>query len=201
MIHLYSIDNLTVNEYLEKLAEPNFPGPASGSAAATIAAMAAALLEMSCEVTMKKDEQQSNLMETIKDMKEMRKHCLFLATEDMTAYAEVVRAMKAKKESPEKYEEAMKNATDTLVAIVKDSHSILTQIEKVIKTCFIKIWGDLAGSTYMAEAAAAAAKQGVEINLRLLHDERYKEEVQNLVLESYRNCAETKDRIIATRTF
>ena len=52
------VDDWMVHEYLEKLADPGFPGPASGSAtgsaAATVAATAAALLEMSYKVTLKK---------------------------------------------------------------------------------------------------------------------------------------------------
>lgn len=195
---MYTIDNLTVHEYLEKMAEPSFPGPAAGSAAATTAAMAAALLEMACEVTMKKDEQKRNLAKTLKDIQDIRKHCLALATEDMKAYAEVVKATKSKKEFPEEYEVAMQKATDPLVAIVKNCNLILTEIEQVAKVCFVKVLGDLTGSAYMAEAAAAAAKGGVEVNLHLLHDEQYKENVLKVVGESYRNCYETKGRIIAT---
>jgi len=196
-ISLYSIDSLTVSEYLEKLAAPNFPGPASGSAAATVAAMAAALLEMSCQVTMNKDEQQRNLPKFLKTIEVIRKNCLYLATEDMKAYAEVVRATKSKKEFPDEYEVAMKNATEPLVSIVKNCDSILVRIEQVVSTCYIKVLGDLGGSAYMAEAAAAAAKQGVEVNLKLLYDKSYKKNVLNSVRESYRHCSETKDRIVA----
>lgn len=196
-----NIDQLTVAKYLEKMAETSFPGPSSGSAAGTAAAMAAALLEMSCEVTMKKDAQQSNLAEVLNEIKGIRKDCLFLASEDIKAYDVVVKATKAKKEFPDQYDTAMKAATDTLVSIVKNSETILKRIDQVIKTCFIKVWGDLAGGTCMAEAAAAAAKQGVDINLRLLHDEAYKEKVQNMVNMSYKNCLEAKNRILATRSF
>lgn len=188
---------MTVNEYLEKLAAPNFPGPASGSAAATVAAIAAALLEMSCKVTINKDEQKRNLMKPLKNIEAIRKHCLSLATEDMKAFAEVIRTTKSKKESPDEYEAALKNATETLVAIVKNCDSILTQIERLVNTCYIKVLGDLAGSAYIAEAAAAASKQGVEFNLQLLHDEHYKKNVLSFVRESYRNISQTKDRIVA----
>jgi formiminotetrahydrofolate cyclodeaminase len=197
-ISLDSIENLTVNEYLKKLAAPNFPGPASGSAAATAAAMAAALLEMSCEVTLNKDEQKSNLKECLKNAAAIRNHCLFLATEDMQAYAEVVKAAKLKKEFPEEYEIAMKNATDTLLSIVKNCESLLTQIEQAACICYIKVLGDLGGGAFLAEAAAAAAKQGVEINIHLLKDDDYKKNALESVRQSYKNCSETKDRIVAT---
>lgn len=196
---LYSIDSSTVDEYLEKMAAPSFPGPASGCAAATSTAMAAALLEMSLEVTMKKNEQHRNLEESLKDIETIRKRCLILATEDMKAYAEVVKASKSKKEFPDKYQDAMKNAIDPLVSIVKNCELILTQVEHVVNICYIKVLGDLVGSAYMAEAAAGAAKYGVEVNLKLLHDNSYKNDVLNIVRESYRNSSEIKDRIVAAQ--
>lgn len=159
--------------------------------------MAAALLEMSCAATVKKDVQKRSLTDTMKAMEAVRKHCLFLATEDMRAYAEVVRAAKSKKEFPDLYEAVMKSATDTLVSIVKNCESILKQTEEVVGHCYAKVLGDIAGSAYMAEAAAGASKQGVEVNLRLLRDEHYKNEVLGIVRESCQNCSEAKNRILA----
>jgi formiminotetrahydrofolate cyclodeaminase len=194
---MYSIDSLIVSEYLEKMAEPGFPSPVGGSAVATSAAMAAALVEMACKVTMNKDEKKRNLMEPLKNVEAIRKHCLFLATEDMKALSEVIRVAKSKNEFPDEFEVAMKNATDTLVSIVRDCNSILTQIEQGANTWYIKVLGELAVSTYMAEAAAAAAKRAVEVNLHLLRDENYKKDVLNVINESYRKSSETKNRILA----
>jgi len=194
---MYSIDRLKVDEYLDQLASPCFPGPACGSAAATVAAMAAALLEMSYAVTMQKDEQKSDLVPSLKDASAIRKHCLNLATEDMQAYAEVVRAAKTKQELPGQYEAGMQKATDTLAAIVANCQAMLKLIESLVDICYVKVLGDLGGSAYLAAAAAAAAKQGVQVNLGLVQDELYKENVLNFVLESYRNSSAAKERIIA----
>lgn len=188
------IDHLTIHDYLEKLASPSFPGPASGSAAATVAAMAAALLEMSCRVTLQKGVETNP--NSINIIEEIRRQCLDLATEDMMMLTEVIRAAKTKKELPDKYEMAMKNATDTLVSIVKNCEFILTQIEQLIPVCNKKVLGELMGSTYMAEAAATSAKLGVEANLPFLHDEYYKENVLAIICKNYRHCTEAKDRII-----
>ncbi|MDP4086696.1 MAG: cyclodeaminase/cyclohydrolase family protein [Bacillota bacterium] len=188
------IDYLMVHEYLEKLAEPSFPGPASGSAAATVAAMAAALLEKSCKVTQKKGG--GNIPIDLNEIEEIRHHCLALATEDMKVLAEVVRAAKSRKELPEKYEYAMKSATDTLVSIVSHCEFILRQIEQLLPICNKRVVAELIGGTYMAEAALASAKLGVEVNLHLLQDENYKENVQNTINKDYRNSLETKERIM-----
>jgi formiminotetrahydrofolate cyclodeaminase len=185
---------LTVHEFLEKLADPTFPGPASGSAAAIAAAMAAALLEMSCKVSMKKDI--GNIPTYLNEIEDIRKKCLNLATKDMKSLTEVIRTAKSKAEFPDEFENAMKNATDPLVGIVKNSESILILIEKIIGNSSKKVMGELAGSTNLAEAAAASAKRGVEVNLRMLRDEQYKENILTTIGESYKKSSETKDRIL-----
>lgn len=187
------IDSLTIHEYLEKLAAPDFPGPASGSAAATVAAMAAALLEMSCKVTIRKGCE--NLPISLKHIEDVRNQCLDLATDDMKTLAEVVKAAKSKADYPDKYEEAMKNATITLVSVVKNCEEILTVAEQFLHLSDKRVLGELAGSANMAETAAASAKHGVKINLSLIQDEFYKENVWTIVRESYQKSNEMKQRI------
>ncbi|HYK74202.1 MAG TPA: cyclodeaminase/cyclohydrolase family protein [Pseudoneobacillus sp.] len=187
------IDDLTIYEYLEKLAAPDFPGPASGSAAATVAAMAAALLEMSCKVTIRKGVE--NIPLSLKNIADVRNQCLTLATVDMKTLAEVVKTAKCKTDFPDEYEEAMKNATDTLVAVVKNCEIILTGVEQFLPLANKRVFGELAGSANMAETAAASAKFGVKVNLSLIHDEFYKENVWAVVRESFQNSTELKQRI------
>lgn len=186
------IDCLTVHEYLEKLAAPDFPGPASGSAA-TVAAMAAALLEMSCKVTIRKGGE--NIPISLKHIEDVRNQCLALATEDMKTLAEVVKAAKSKADFPDEYEKAMKNATNTLVSVVKNCEMILTGVEQFFHLSNKRVLGELAGSANMAEAAAVSAKHGVKVNLSLIHDEFYKEKVWAIVCESYQNSTEMKQRM------
>ena len=193
VIDLDRVDCLTVYEYLETLAAPDFPGPASGSAAATVAAMAAALLEMSCKVTISKDGQ--NIPISLNHIANIRKQCLDLATEDVKTLAEVIRATKSKADFPDEYEKAMKNATNTLVSVVKNCEIILTGIESFVHLSNKRVLAELAGSANMAEAASASAKHGVEVNLSLLHDESYKENVRAIIRESTKNSTDTKQRI------
>lgn len=189
-----NVRNLKLDEFLEKLASPDFPSPASGSACATVAAMAAALLEMSCKVTMKEDG--GNLPISLHTIEETRQQCLSLATTDMEALAKVIRLTKSKKNFPDEYEVAVKNATDTFVSLVEKCEFILTQTERFIHSSSKKVFGELAGSAYLAEAAAVSAKLGVESNLLLLRDEQYEEKTLAIIRESCKNCVETRDRII-----
>jgi len=115
----------------------------------------------------------------------------------MKAYAEVVSAAKAKQELPDRYEVGMQKATDTLAAIVSNCQALLKLIESLVEISYVKVLGDLGGSAHLAEAAAAAAKQGVQVNLGLVQDELYKKNVLTAVLESYKNSSAAKERIIA----
>ncbi|WP_338469647.1 cyclodeaminase/cyclohydrolase family protein [Niallia sp. XMNu-256] len=192
-MNLNRIDELTVYEYLEKLASPEFPNPASGSAASTIAAMAASLLEMSYKVTVTNNEKKMPI--SLNEIEGIRHQCMRLATEDMIALAEVVKATKFKSAFPVKYEEAMKKATDPLVSVVKNCEIILSWIVQLIPIANKSVLGELAGSANMAEAAATSAKQGIEVNLLLLSDKVYIGNVQAAIHKSYKNTIETKQRI------
>src|SRR5699024_12087176 len=81
------IETMTVQNYLEALASPRFPGPASGSAAATTAGMAAALLEMNYHVTKKKFNKDMPIDEA--DIKRVRHHCLEHATKYMISIDDI----------------------------------------------------------------------------------------------------------------
>ena len=191
-----NIKHLKLDEFLEKLASTDFPSPASGSAVAAVAAMSAALLAMSCKVTMKKDGE--NIPVSIHTIEENLQQCLIIGTEDIEALAVVIRKAKSKKEFPGEYEEAMKNATETLVSLVEKCELILIQIEQFIQSSSKKVYGELACSAYLAEAAAVSAKIGVESNLLLLQDELYKKRVLAHIRECSRNCVEIRNRVIGT---
>jgi formiminotetrahydrofolate cyclodeaminase len=190
---LNPIDGLTVHDYLEKLSSPDFPGPASGSAAATVAAMAAALLEMSCNVSIRKGVE--NIPLSLKHIEDVRNQCLAIATEDMKALTEVVKAAKSKANFPDEYETAMKNATNTLVSVLKNGEIILNGIEQLFHLSNKRVLGELAGSANMAEAAVSSAKYGKVVNLSYIHDPFYKESIWAIVRESYQNSSEMKQRI------
>lgn len=193
---MYQIDDLTVNDYLEKMAVCDFPGPAAGSAAATTAAMAAALLEMSCDGSLRKNGDNPLLKESIKLGKTIRKRCQELADVDMNAYGEVIKAAKNKSADPKAYELAMKKATEPFVEILRSCHDLLNQIEKIVDTSFSKVLGDLVGGTYLAEAAAAASKSGIEVNVVLIKDDVFKASVLPEARELYENSHAAKERIL-----
>lgn len=60
------------------------------------------------------------------------------------------------------------------------------------------VYGELAGSAHLAEAAAHSAKRGVEANLSLLNDEQYKEKTKAMIEKSCRNCVDMRKRMIGS---
>ncbi|MDD3306603.1 MAG: DUF924 family protein [Acetobacterium sp.] len=194
---MYKISELTVADYLTKMSVCDFPGPAAGSAAATAVAMAAALLEMSCDGSLRKNGANPLLTESIALGAEIRKAGLILADTDMTAYGQVIVAAKNKANDREAYEAAMKDATEPFIEILRHCHSLLDQIEKVIKGSFSRVLGDLVGGAYLAEAAAVASKSGIEVNLMLISDEDYKTRYQTEAVTLYQACADRKAKILA----
>lgn len=194
---MYKISDLTVADYLAKMAVCDFPGPAAGSAAATAAAMAAALLEMSCDGSLRKNGDSPLLVESMALGAAIRPACLELADTDMTAYGRVIVAAKNKAADWDAYETAMKAATEPFIEILRHCHRLLNQIEKVIKGCFSRVLGDLVGGAYLAEAAAVASKAGIDVNLMLIHDEDYQSRYQTEAVALYQACTSLKAEILA----
>lgn len=193
---MYNIRDLSVEEFLEKIADPSFPGPASGSVCATAAAMACALVEMSCKASIKKTPENKLLIDASQKMKELKAHCLDLADDDMNAFGEVIKGTRKKKESPDQYEAILQKATDPLVAILESCEVILMEIEKVQKESYTKVLGDLAGAVYLSEGAATAVKKGIEVNLTYLSDIAYKERIRENIEKTYDNCSKLKNQVM-----
>lgn len=189
---MYDIGDLTVEEFLKKIAEPSFPGPASGSVAAATGAMAAALIEMSCLATLKKIKDEK-LEIIVEKAEKLRAYSLALANDDMDA---VGRLIKSLKKDPEIFEQLMQEATEPLIQIAKAGESILKLLEGAIPLCIPQVLGDLAGSLCYADAAIYAAQKGAEMNLDLIKDEDYKKRVRNIIKNISSNSSVIRERIM-----
>ncbi|QSX07841.1 cyclodeaminase/cyclohydrolase family protein [Alkalibacter rhizosphaerae] len=165
---MYRIEELRVKELMEKIAQPVFPGPASGSAVAVGAAMGASLLEMSWRATLKKDPQTPNGDANLERMKSGGETLLELATKDMEGYNVYVKSASLKKTDPAAYDEALLTGTTPLVDIAMESLALLELLDQVQPDCFVKVQGDLAGSGTLLHGAVQAAVVATRINLGLM---------------------------------
>lgn len=183
---LLNLAELTVTELMEKIGEPKFPGPASGSAVAVGAAMGAALMEMSWKATLKKNPllvSDTNYLEKIEGL---GKRLLSLATEDMEGYNRYIKAVGLKKTDPKGYDEALIEGTMPLVDIARGSAALLELLEEIQMKCFVKVQGDLAGSATLLNGAVTACVLAARINVNLMLETPHKETVEKALEEASR---------------
>lgn len=179
-----SLKNETLKNFLEKIAEKT-PTPGGGSVSALAGALASALLEMVCNLTIGK-EKYKEFEEEMKIEREKcinyRKKFIELIDEDSKAFDEVISAFKLPKEH-EGRKEAIQNAykkassvpLETAEYCIKLMESGIKIAEKGNKNSI----SDAGVASWMAKSAFHSAILNVKINLSGLKDSEYVEETKN----------------------
>lgn len=191
-----NLADITVSELMEKIGEPKFPGPASGSAVAVGAAMGAALMEMSWRASVKKDPNLNEGTNYLEPITEQGKALLSLATEDMEGYHRYLKAVGLKKTDPNGYDKALMEGTRPLVNIALRSSALLEILEEMQPKCFVKVLGDLAGGATLLHGAVTACSLAAQININLLLSESCKEEVATEMDEALRKAQNCYEKIL-----
>ncbi|HCX65633.1 MAG TPA: hypothetical protein DHN33_10545 [Eubacteriaceae bacterium] len=195
ILFMKDINSQKMDEFLEDLQAPVFPGPASGSACAVSVAMAAALLGMSVEATRKKKEVSGEDVPSAQQIYQWRQKSMELATKDMQAYDKVVKAQSLKKEEPDEYDRIMAEATVTLVEIMECSAEILKSINSFLTVSFNKVIGDLAGAASLAYGAAIGCNGSVEINSKLIKGQEARASIIRIKEDHLNGVNKSKSRI------
>lgn len=193
---LLDLANLTVQELMDEIGEPKFPGPASGSAVAVGAAMGAALMEMSWKATLKKNPVLAGDTNYLEKIEERGKRLLSLATEDMEGYNRYLKAVGLKKTDPKGYDEALMEGTMPLVDIARGSASLLELLEEIQMKCFVKVQGDLAGSATLLHGAVTACALAARINVNLMLETAHQESVEKALEEAVRISQDRYEKVI-----
>nr|WP_269747921.1 cyclodeaminase/cyclohydrolase family protein [Alkalibacter mobilis] len=186
---------MTVGEFLEKLSQTEFPGPASGSASAASAAMAAALFEMSWKASINKNDILGSKSNLIDEMAIIREKLISLATEDMEAYGKFIKGVRVKKTDPASYEKALIEGTEPLVGIFRNALLILDIVNNTVQDSFVKVLGDLAGSSILAHGAIMAAEKGARINLKMIKNSDYSTRTEKELSEGIEKAAKVMKEI------
>ncbi len=174
-----NLGQMQVEHFLLALGEEEFPTPASGSAAGMTAAIGAGLLAMSCRICLKKNPRSVHLRKTLDEALKIRQDCLRLANEDMHVFTRVLSAMKHRRSRPEPYGEAIREATGTLMSIVRQCRRLLEYTVWIVEHCSRTMYEDLGTVAHLAEAAAMAAALGARGNARMVPDPGYEEAVRH----------------------
>ena len=172
-----------VEPFIEQLAAPTAT-PGGGSASAAAGAMAAALGNMVAAMSRGKKAYQQyepQLSEAISRLSRLREELKASIELDAASYAEVMKAYKDAKTSPELGErmiaDALRNATRVPLGIAQKAYEVHRLIESLKPITSKNMWSDLAVASSLARTAIAGGLANVEINLQELKDEAFKAEM------------------------
>jgi formiminotetrahydrofolate cyclodeaminase len=139
--------DLSLAEFAAAVGERS-PAPASGSATAVTAALAAALAELTARFA---DDEEAR-----EQAARLRERLLELADEDAEAYAEF---METKSES------ARNRTVDVPLELAEHAAAIAALADRLQRAVSVPVGGDAAAAALLARAAAHIAARLVEINL------------------------------------
>jgi len=161
------------------------PSPGGGSAAAAAGAIAASLLSMVCGISLKSQkcsEDWPRLSELKAAMDGSAEAMLELVDEDADAYDSLVKAARQMKEGDgegelaDKYDAAVRHATEVPMSTAEGCLSILKAAEEVGRIGTARAWSDVYVAADLALAGLRGGLANVRINLEDMEDGDYSRE-------------------------
>jgi formiminotetrahydrofolate cyclodeaminase len=200
-----SFSDITIREFLDELASPS-PAPSGGSAAALSGALGAALVSMVCRLTIDKknyEDVRAELEAIIPRAEEKRRVLLELIDADAAAYDQVIAKYKLPRETEEQkgvrtaaIQRALKDAADIPFQIASACAAVLDMVLPVAAKGNKNAESDAGAAALLAEAGLSAAAMNVEINLGLIKDDAYIQEMRTRLEPLTRGRAEQKESIV-----
>src|SRR6476659_6205901 len=172
-----------VEPFIEQLAAPTAT-PGGGSAAAAVAAMAAALGSMVAAMSRTKKafaQYEPQLSAALARLAQLREELKAGIDADAESYNQVMAAYKLAKTSSDgeaAIETAMKGATTVPMETAQKAREVADIITSLKPITSTNMASDLTVASAMASAAIVGALANVEINLGLLKDARFAEEIR-----------------------
>lgn len=157
------------------------PTPGGGSVAALTGALATTMASMAANFTAGKEKYRAvepQIQSALKMLDEARRKMLDLMHHDMDAYAAVTQAYRLPKESDGQKEvrtaaiqQALGNALLAPLKVSKVAVQVLEACQELANIANANLLSDVAVAAILAEAALAAGRVNVEVNLAGLSDE------------------------------
>jgi formiminotetrahydrofolate cyclodeaminase len=177
-----SLIKLTIEDFIEQLASAS-PTPGGGSASALAGAMAAAMVEMTCNLTVGREkfrDVEDRLKVVLARAGELRAQLVAAVDEDTAAYDEVSQAYKMRKETDaekaarsEAIQKALMSATQVPLRVAKAAMETAQLAQIALEDGNPNVASDALVARLLADAARAGAVVNVEINLSSLKDFDY----------------------------
>jgi formiminotetrahydrofolate cyclodeaminase len=178
------VDGQSIGGWLDALAS-SAPAPGGGAAAALEAAMAAALLEMVCNLTIGKPAyaEHDETMTSVRDRAtSLRSDALGLAQEDAEAFGAVIAAYKLPKETEDEIGQRRREIQHALVAAAEVARStadvamqILDLVERIVPLGNVNVISDGAAAVGAARAAIQTSLLNIEANVASISDSETRE--------------------------
>jgi len=192
----------SVRTYTEALAGPD-PTPGGGSAAALVGALAAASAAMVGSFTVGKEkfaEVEAEVAPLLEMLQALRTRLLDLTDADAEAYAQVRAAYRmARKTDEEKWarqaaiQDALKSAARVPLGVVVAAGEVAECLPAMAEKGNPNLLSDVGVAAILAEAAFAAGRLNVEVNLAGVTDEAYIAEAREQVMEAERQIRTARE--------
>lgn len=196
----------SIEEFLAKTASKD-PVPGGGSVAAFCGATACALASMVASLTVDNPKYREASME-MKDLVNTSSEHIGFFTEQMDADAHafnrVIEAYRMPKSNEEQkddrvraIQQSLKQAAEVPMAVAEKAFGTMKMIETVVKKGNRQAVTDGAIAAMMARTAVLAALYNVEINLKSIKDDGYRERMESRVEELRGKTAEAEELILS----
>lgn len=159
--------DLTLKEIVDAVASRD-PTPGAGPSLAWTCALAAALVEMVCQVTLGKETGSVEVIEARRDRaRALRATALSLADLDAAAYRQVLTVQRRRHETghPQRLRQALAGAADPLVRIVETAHEVSDLATAAIADARGGVRGEALTALVLATSVARGGVPLVELNL------------------------------------
>ena len=181
-----------VSNFLDELAS-NSPTPGGGSVAALAGALGAALISMVGNLTVGKkkyEDVEEDIKKIISSSEKLRYELSQLIEEDVKVFNNFMATYKMPKETEdekkvraEKIQESLIKAAKVPLKVAYKCLDILSLSKEVAEKGNINVVSDAGVAALMAEAALESAILNVKINLKMIKDEKTKEELSSSIQE------------------
>jgi glutamate formiminotransferase/formiminotetrahydrofolate cyclodeaminase len=181
-----------VSNFLNELAS-NSPTPGGGSVAALAGALGAALISMVGNLTVGKkkyEDVEEEIKRILSSSEKLRYELSQLIEDDVKVFNNFMSTYKMPKETEdekkvraEKIQESLIEAAKVPLKVAYKCLDILSLSKEVAEKGNINVVSDAGVAALMAEAALESAILNVKINLKMIKDEKTKEELSSSIQE------------------
>lgn len=181
-----------VSNFLDELAS-NSPTPGGGSVAALAGALGVALISMVGNLTVGKkkyEDVEGDIKKIISSSEKLRYELSQLIEDDVKVFNNFMATYKMPKETEdekkiraEKIQESLIKAAKVPLKVAYKCLDILSLSKEVAEKGNINVVSDAGVAVLMAEAALESAILNVRINLKMIKDEKTKEELSSSIKE------------------